>query len=249
MIEGHERALLQFSGGKDSTALLYRARPWLDRIEVIFAEAGATFPHVRQFVEETCAKLGAKLTVVEVEEPLDAYHARCGFPSDVLPYWDSPSAVAMANLNPKVRLQEPLRCCAARLWEPMQRRVRESGTTLVLRGSKKRDSRVGVPDGHVEDGVEYRSPLWEWSHADVLAYLEREGIELPRHYRDGVEDSLDCWSCTAHLPFHGAAKLAWMRQHTPDLFAKLTPRLALVHSAMTGAALETGAIIADALEG
>lgn len=249
MLSGHDRALLHFSGGKDSRALLELARPWLDRIEVLFVEAGATFPHVRAYMEQTCRDLGAALTIIEADEPLDDYHARLGLPADVLPYWASPSAVAHRRDAPAVKLQEPLRCCAARLWEPAQDYIRSSKHTLVLRGSKACDERVGVPNGHVVGGVEYRSPLWDWSHADVLAYLEREGIELPRHYRDGVEDSLDCWSCTGHLPYHGAAKLAWMKAHTPDLFARMVPRLAIVQQAVTGAALATGAIIADALEG
>lgn len=248
MLTGHDKALLHFSGGKDSRAMLELARPWLDRIEVLFVEAGATFPHVRAYVENTCTALGAKLTVVEATEPLDAYHARLGLPADVVPYWASPSAVAHRSSAPRVKLQEPLRCCAARLWEPAQRYIRESGHTLVLRGSKACDERVGVPDRHVEDGIEYRSPLWGWSHEDVLAFLEREGIDLPQHYADGVVDSLDCWSCTAHLPYHGAAKLAWMRQHTPDLFERLKPRLSLVQMATADAYLETAGILAEALE-
>ena len=44
MLGSHKHAVLQFSGGKDSTALMYLARPWLDRITVIFGETGATFP-------------------------------------------------------------------------------------------------------------------------------------------------------------------------------------------------------------
>ncbi|WP_042693646.1 phosphoadenosine phosphosulfate reductase family protein [Azospirillum sp. B506] len=64
MIEGHQRIILQYSGGKDSTAMLYLARPFLDRIDVVFANAGAPYPHVLQFITSTCAQLGAKLTII-----------------------------------------------------------------------------------------------------------------------------------------------------------------------------------------
>jgi 3'-phosphoadenosine 5'-phosphosulfate sulfotransferase (PAPS reductase)/FAD synthetase len=249
LLDGHSRALLQFSGGKDSRALLELARPHLDRIEVVFVEAGATFPHVRRYVEDTCRDLGARLTILEPDEPLEQYHARVGLPADVLPYWSSPSAVVYRADAPAARYQEPLRCCSARLWEPGQRYIRSSGHTLVLRGSKVADSRVGAPNGHIADGVEYRSPLWSWTDADVLSFLDARGVALPLHYADGVADSLDCWSCTAHLQYHGAAKLAWMRRHTPDLFAALAPRLAAVQQGTTAAALDVGAIILDALEG
>lgn len=245
MLTGHNKAVLQFSGGKDSTALLHLARPWLDRIDVLFVEAGATFPHVRRFVEDTCKALGANLTVIDHGDTLDAYHERAGLPSDVVPFWASPAATPYLKAAPKTKIQEPLRCCNARLYEPAQRFVRECGHTLVLRGSKAADGRVGVGNA-VVDGVEYRSPLWGWIDADVMAYLQAEGVELPQHYRDGVSDSLDCWSCTAHLPYHGAEKHAWMRAHTPDLYAALKPRLAAVRAAVADAVAEVDAVMGSA---
>lgn len=248
MIDGHKKAVLQFSGGKDSTAMLYLARPWLDRIEVVFAETGATFPHVVEFIHETANRLGVTLITIGADEPLDEYHTRMGLPSDIIPQWNDPTGTWLRRATDDFRLQSPVQCCAARNWLPFQKYVKDNGHTLVLRGSKNSDSRVGVPDGHVEDGVEYRSPLWDWSHADVLAYLEREGVTLPKHYQDGVIDSLDCWSCTAHLPYHGREKIAWMRANTPDLLERLKPRLNYVHRAVATASLETSAVIRSALE-
>jgi len=85
VLEGHDRAVLQFSGGKDSTALLWRARPWLDRITVLYGDPGDAFPHIRAFVEETCAKLGAGLQIVRPPMDVLAYHAVAGLPADIVP--------------------------------------------------------------------------------------------------------------------------------------------------------------------
>ena len=81
MLGSDETAVLQFSGGKDSTALLYLARPHLDRITVLFADTGAVYPHVVRFIHETCAKLGVRLEVVRPPLPVDAYTAVAGLPS------------------------------------------------------------------------------------------------------------------------------------------------------------------------
>ena len=110
------------------------------------------------------------------------------------------------------------------IFEPMQKAVKESGVKTVLRGSKKSDSRVGVADGHVEDGITYLSPLWNWSDAQVFGYLEKEGVTLPKHYT-AVPDSLDCWLCTGHLLRHGAAKAQWTKENYPDLWPELSRRL------------------------
>ncbi len=231
MLGDGERAALQFSGGKDSTALIYLARPCLDRITVYFGDTGAVFPHVRQHVEETCRRLGARLKIVTPEQSIDDYHAAAGLPSDIVPI------EAMAEMQPLLAERRPqliqsyLRCCAAMLWAPMEKAMRRDGHKIVLRGSKRCDRRVGVGPVHSEHGVEYRSPLWEWSDERVMAYLAAEDARLPAHY-SAVPDSLDCWLCTAHLAHHGEAKLRWMREHHPELWRGTRARLRRLEAAL-----------------
>ena len=252
---GGKNAVLQFSGGKDSTALMYLARPWLDRITVIFAETGATFPHLVRHIEDTCERLGANL--VMIRPPIDVHqHIRDhGLPADVVPVEASAAMLPFLKPPPAQLLQPYTQCCGAMLWAPMLRYTRENGVDLVLRGSKASDRRVGVGPSVEVEGIRYESPLWDWSDDDVYAYLAEQGAALPEHYGfsrgataredgrerpdarkrpDAINDSLDCWICTAHLAHHGDEKMRYIRETYPDLWPTVAERVARVQAVLAG---------------
>ena len=233
-IDPKERALLQFSGGKDSTALLYLCRPWLDRITVLFADTGAVYPHVVDFIHETCNKLGANLQVVRPKESVIEFTNREGLPSDIIPLETMREVQWMHRDKAPQLIQSWLKCCTAMIFEPLNEAVKASGVKTVLRGSKKADSRVGAVDGHVADGITYLSPLWNWSHANVFRYLAKQGVTLPKQYNGASEniDSIDCYICTGHLKRYGAAKVKWTKDNCPDLWPELSRRLGALREAI-----------------
>lgn len=227
MLADHKKAVLEFSGGKDSTALLHLARPFLDRVDVIFCDTGASFPHVVDFVMETCRAWNARLTIVRPVVDVKSYTEEFGLPSDIVPVDSSPEMRGF--IHQRQPLQSYFSCCRKMLWEPMHKFVIDSDATLVLRGAKKSDPRVGVPPGHFDGGIEYASPLWNWSDDKVHAYLKQEGVSLPAHYAS-VNDSLDCWLCSAHLAHHGKEKLAYLKEAYPAYWQETSERIARVRS-------------------
>jgi 3'-phosphoadenosine 5'-phosphosulfate sulfotransferase (PAPS reductase)/FAD synthetase len=247
LFQRHQSAILQLSGGKDSSALVWLARPWASHITVIFGDTGASFPHVVEHVTRLCERAGMRLEVVRPAEDIRAFHARDGLPADILPVAASGALAPYLAEPPKQLLQSYLRCCGTMLWEPTEAAVRRSGASLVLRGAKASDARRSVPPGTVVDGVEYAAPLWDWSDADVLEYLAREGVELPAHYA-AVGDSLDCTICPAHLEHHGIEKLRWIRKHTPELWPEIRDNVVKVRAAVLEHVIAVGAAASVALE-
>lgn len=229
------KAVIQFSGGKDSLACLYLNRDQIDEVPVMFGDTGATYPHVREFVIETCRDLGAQLIIVKPSEDVLTYTERVGLPSDVVPIWNTEEMAPFLSEHPRQMVQSAMKCCASMLFKPMYEAVREHGFDTVIRGAKACDRRVGVPDGHIDQGITYRAPLWDWTDADVFRYLDEVGARLAPHY-PVVKSSMDCWCCTGHAPYEDfAARINYTRKHYPDLWPVLEDRLGRLKTAINHA--------------
>ena len=236
-IDAEQKAILQFSGGKDSTALLYLTAEsgCLHGVEVAFVNSGAILPEIEDHIAKTCEVLGARLTVLRGDKTVIERTATLGLPTDLVPAW-SDSAFAWLSRDPPPQLfQAPMSCCSDTLWAPMHAHVLASGCKLVLRGAKAADKHRGVPPGFVDDnGIRYEAPLWDWTNPEIFAYLEKRGVELPRHYAE-FTDSFDCWCCTAYLTTdYGAKKLAYIKREHPQYWPELSARLATLRAALRG---------------
>lgn len=229
MIGLDEKAALQFSGGKDSLALLHMAVPYMDRITVFFGDTGAVYPHVKQFVLDTCAELGVRPVVVSPFMPVAEFTEQYGYPSDIVPTERAPEAAWMMPKG-QTKIQSYVSCCGNMLWAPMQAAIKQSGLKIILRGTKACDPHVTVPHGHKDEHFEYRSPLWGWTDQEVFMYLE--GKNVPDQYPQ-IADSMDCWLCTAHMTGEFArAKLDYAKQKYPALWPEISRRVRAVREAV-----------------
>ncbi len=228
MLTENDKAVLHFSGGKDSLACLYLCRPWWDRITVLWVNAGNPYPET---VEQMAQIKALVPHFAEVRGDQPAWIAAMGLPVDVVPIMHGTMGRLAGSTEP-LRLQSTFDCCAHNLWLPMREAMRQMGATVAIRGQKQCDEFKGqLRDGDVFEGITYRHPLDAWSDADVMAYLHAQGVELPPQYARGVNTSFDCMDCTGYAS-HNAVRWAQMAETHPDLWASFGGKLAAVRAAL-----------------
>jgi phosphoadenosine phosphosulfate reductase len=228
-ISRHERIALQFSGGKDSLAVLDVLRPYLDKITVYWCNPGDPLPEHAAFVRG----IGSRLpNFVEIEGRLFETVSKYGIPSDIVPFSSSYAARAIGVIETHP-INGRYDCCFDSLMAPLHERMLEDGTTLIIRGQKSSDRYKGhLRSGDTDtSGIEYLYPIETWNDQDVLDYLWQHGIELPDYYKAGIGNSIDCAVCTAWL---SEGKGAYLKERHPDLYQTYQSNLLTIAHACKG---------------
>lgn len=226
----HEKAMLLFSGGKDSIALLDVMRPYIDRIVVLWVNPGAALPETIKQMEKVRDSV-PDFRVLHGNQPADV--ERNGFPSDIVPVeYSIDRAIVEGSKEFLVRPWH--QCCSTNLWQVlldgMQKIKSSEGISLVIRGQKNADPVVPkARSGEIHGGFEIWHPLESWTDEEVYAYVSEKGLELPESYQH-FGSSLDCWSCTAHVK-DNAGKIGYLEKFHPEKATELRRRVSLIHEA------------------
>lgn len=227
-LDRHETAVLMFSGGRDSTAVLELAKPFLDRIIVAWVNTGAAHP-------ETIRQMGVARRWIphflEIPSNVQAHIAANGYPVDVLPLRFTPIGRALeSDAPPKLKLQAFSSCCQANIWQPAWDVVKELGATLVIRGERAAEARKGpARTGMVEESIEMLQPIFHWSDAEVMLYLLETGAFVSESYAFHGK-GLECWCCSAFW-HESKGHLEYLKEYEPYLHDELTHRLREIRAA------------------
>ena len=219
-LDRHGRAALQFSGGKDSLALVYLLRPHWDRLTLYHVDTGDLLPEVREIVGMVEAMVPS---FSRIDTNSAAWMERAGLPSDLVP--TSSSWVGLEIGASKQPIVDRFTCCVANLMAPLHQRMIADNVTLAIRGTKRADmARLPVESGDTSLGYELWLPLQEWSHDEVFDYLRHAGAPICRVYEHKV-NAPECATCPA---WWSEGRAAYLATHHPDLFATYRAKLGAV---------------------
>lgn len=226
LIDNHEWAMLQFSGGKDSLTCLYLLKPYWHKLKVYWVNTGAAYPETIAQMQDV-AKL---VTFVELKGDQPQTLERFGPPADVVPIRATPFGRWITQSNGP-QIQSALDCCRHNIWEPLAKAVVDSKATLVIRGQRSVDKdKSPLVSGDIVDGVQYWLPIEDWTDEVVKDWMQSMGVALPDHYKY-VNSSLDCWSCTAYRE-HVVGRMKYMKAHHPEMHQKVIPLLQIIDAAV-----------------
>lgn len=213
---------LQFSGGRDSLALLAHMRPWWHCLTVYWLDTGDGFPETAELARQVAE---AVPSFVRIDGAAPAVRTAHGWPSDVLPpgaEWPWPEDLGPDHMV----LQDRYSCCFRTIMFPLHQRMLADGIEVVLRGQRDEDlPRSQIRHGQVEDGIQYLLPLASWSVEDVHQAIASLPFPLPRFYTEGLSGAPDCLHCTAWLD-RGA--VPYVRRHYPEAGQLVDQRLKLI---------------------
>lgn len=217
---------LAFSGGKDSWACLWLNRERLGEITVLWVDTGKNFPELLKTVEmakEMCPNF------VRVPVDRDAQNSSWGLPSDVVPVQWTVAGQRFTGRKP-VTIQPYLSCCYDNISSPLHRAALDHGITHLIRGQRSDEAHTSPSrDGTIVEGITYLHPIENWSRDDVMEFLSRH-MEIPAHFSLN-HSSMDCYDCTGYRS-ESRDRIAFMRKHHPDLYAKFFVRNAQVNAAL-----------------
>lgn len=226
ILEHKGKIALQFSGGRDSLALLLALKAYWNDLTVYFLNSGDIYPETRALVD---AVKGVVPNFVEVQSDVHAVHKQYGYPSDVLQSgvnWPN----AERDIAGFVRLVDRHTCCFKTVMEPMHARMKQDGITLILRGQRLEDTtKSHVQDGQCIDGVTICYPLNHWTTEQVENFITQCGVPIPPFYKAGATSCSDCMHCTAWLEHNS---LPYLIENHPNQAKEVGRRLRAINIAV-----------------
>lgn len=207
--------VLQFSGGRDSLALLLHMRPlWAD-LTVVYVSTRDEYPETRKLIEKV---RGLVPDFIEIKGDVWSVREKFGSPSDLVP---ASGVWQQVYENPSIVDRHT--CCYLSHMQPLQAAMIDNGVKFIIRGQRLTDSpKSPVKHGEQIGGVQIFYPIETWTDAQVSEKIQEEGFDIPPYYEYGATSAPDCLHCTAWLE-HNA--FPYLREKHPEVAKKVQVEL------------------------
>lgn len=227
------------SGGKDSAAVLHLALQADPNVQAVWFDSGLEFPETIDYLTRLRDSWGVQLHRIPAEPPLlEVLHATGT--------WDHAAPTGPQPDLHDILITEPARKAHSRfgageLWgvRAAESKGRRALYASALKaestrsGTRTAGDRAGT-GGLVRrgDGTVAFGPIWDWSTADVWAYLAQHSVPINPLYdklrRIGAPE--DALRVSHVIDGHRieSGRIAWLRRGWPALFNELAvvlPRL------------------------
>lgn len=219
----HEGSIgLQFSGGRDSVATLYKLRPYWDRLTVYHLDTGDQYPEAKAVV----AQVAKEVPITVIRSDVKRFRDEVAWPADVVPVDNTLFGRRVSGR--KLSLISRYDCCAENLMRPMHERMLADGITLIIRGQRDEDY-FNPPkrSGDIEGGVEVLYPVESWSTADVDAYIAENQLPNAAYYAMGAAHGPECMGCTAWMDDN---RIEFLERVYPENLKSLREKLQLINA-------------------
>lgn len=206
--------VVNFSGGKDSTALLLRMVELGERIdEVVCCDTYKEFPAMYRHVEKVRKVIegkGIKFTVLRAEKTFDYYMF------EYMPKRKNPNLVGLKGLSWAGSRQ---RWCTSKLKVEVINRyfgeLRKKYNVIQCIGIAADESYRLERKNNQQDNQRHPLVEWGWSEKDCLEYCYGKGYDWEGLYK--LFSRVSCWCC----PLQSLEELRKLRKHFPELWEEL----------------------------
>lgn len=232
LVVEHERPMVAWSGGRDSTVLLYLILRQKSNINVGWVNTGVEFPECMHFIRQLREEWKINLHIAKPETTFWETSEKYGWPilgKGGSGYWWSRATglekkgkrkLARATRDAKISAA----CCRILKEKPMNKLCRSLGVDCIIVGNLVAESRQRFLVW-AQRGVCYFSqqkqrcsawPLAWWTHEDILEFHRKFGLPHSPiydmgHLRNG------CWPCLMDFRFPDN-KLRALRLSHPKLW-------------------------------
>lgn len=196
--------IVQFSGGKDSTAmLLMMLEKGMPVDEIIFCDTGMEFPEVYQHIKLVEKYIGRKITRLYADYSFEYY--LCEIPTNLKKKTNRGRGYGWPRVFS--------RWCTGNLKiKVTQKYLKEAGEHIAYIGIAADEPKrhKNIPDNIVH-------PLYEWgiTEAEALNYCYDKGFDFGGLYKN--HKRIGCWCC----PLQRISDLRFLYHNHKDLWEKL----------------------------